>query len=201
MGFDVIERFFKLTLDNVYRFLCSVLFLSAVVGWFKGNTPSIQFGLLLDWLAIPSVWLAQASWWLTQREEVVGLTASLLLTVAVWFILVNGLQSRAGSTALLSTTILAETGQLLGVVTSAGALAVLPGLGALIVRSVHRRVGSPQPEWTSSVGTKYVEEMSALMCAAAYVLSPLGWLISQESYQRRRGTGRFSPLYIAKVEP
>lgn len=184
-GFDV-QRFFRLTLDNVYRFLCSVLFLATVVGWFVGNAPLVQAGVLLDWLAIPSAWLEPVAMWISQRGEVVGLIALLMLTVAVVFILVSGIQSRAGSTALVSTALLTETGQLLGVLISAGVLAVLPGLAALIVNSLARRLGFSQPEWVSSVGIKYREELIALVYAAAYVLSPLGWLISQD-----RSTSRF----------
>ncbi len=152
----------------------------------------------MDWLAIPSAWLELVAIWVSERCEVVGLIAWLVLMVAISFILATNLQSRAGSTVLLVITLLVEVGQLSKATSSLGVTALLSAAAALVVSFFAYRARSDRPEWTTLVAEKYGEVLLSLSLAAAYVLSPFGWLISQDPYQQKRGSYA-SPLYVATV--
>ncbi|MFJ3472531.1 hypothetical protein ACIPJ1_06310 [Microbacterium maritypicum] len=198
MGLDFVERFFKLTLDNVYRFTCSLLFGVALFAYAADVAPATQLAGLLDWLAIPSAWLNAVGSWLDQRQVVVGVVATLTLLVAIAFAATNDWHSRSGSTALLSTVILMQVGQGAWTLTAAiiviACLITITGLAAYLAV----RLGWETPEWTRTVWEKTANVMMTLVLAASYLFSPLGWLISQEPYNVR-GT-RWNPLYIEQVE-
>lgn len=216
-GLDFVERFFKLTLDNVYRFTCSVLFIVALVAWRRAQStspieqlaqsssgssgvlsPVEQLAELLNWLAIPSAWLAPVDDWLTERQAVAGVVAILVLMVAVAFAAANNWHSRSGSTALLSIVILIQSGQLARVLIAAAiilaCLILITGLAIFLAS----RLGWSFPGWLGTAWEKTGHVAVTLALAAAYLVSPLGWLISQEPYNLR-GT-RWNPLYIEQVE-
>lgn len=216
-GLELVERFFKLTLDNVYRFTCSVLFVVALVAWGRGQftssieqlahspsgspgilSPVAQLAELLNWLAIPSAWLAPVDDWLAERQNVAGVVAILVLTVAVAFAAANSWHSRSGSTALLSIVILIQVEQFARVLSAAAiayaCLILITGLAIFL--ALRRDWGFPV--WLTAAWQKSGNVAATLALAAAYVFSPLGWLISQEP-SNLRGT-RWNPLYIAHLE-
>ena len=199
MGPDFVERFFKLTLDNVYRFTCSLLFTVALVAAYTREvSPIKELAGLLDWLAIPSAWLVPVSEWLAHRQLVVGFVATLALMVTIAFAAANDWHTRSGSTALLSIVILMEVGQGARAFTAAviifAVLAVVTGIVAILAS----RAGRNAPAWTLTAWEKVANVMKALVLAAGYLFSPLGWLISQEPYNVR-GT-RWNPLFIEQVK-
>ncbi len=196
MGLDV-PRFFKLTLDNVYRFVCSVAFFVAVFGAAEDLLPSQQLSALLEWLGAPNVWVTPAARWISERDGFVAVAASLLLIVAVAFASANTADNRSGSTALLAVALLCEAGRRVDV--QVGAMAVIvaavvvTGATALIVR----RTGGGEPEWLRTVWAAIRRTAAALLVGAVHVLSPLGWLISQEPRNERGSRDR--PLYVEQV--
>lgn len=198
MGLDFVERFFKLTLDNVYRFACSVLFVVALVACNRKESPIAQLGDLLDYLAIPSRWLAPVEGWIAQRWLVVGGVAVLALFVAIAFAAAHDWRSRSGSTALLSVVVLIQVGQGRWILpTVAGiivGLALLTGFATFLAN----RFSWDRPEWTRTAWEQVTNVLISLALAALYLLSPVGWLISQESYNVRGS--RWNPLYIERVE-
>lgn len=198
MGLDFVERFFKLTLDNVYRFTCSVLFMVALVAYTRSTTPLAQLGGVLDYLAIPSGWLTSVDEWVAQRQSVVGMVATLVLMVALAFAAASDWQSRSGSTALLSIATLTQVGE--GTSTFTFLIAVVAGLAVLtgLARVLARRLGWGSPDWTSTAWERVANVLITLVLAALYVLSPLGWLISQEPYNSRGS--RANPLYVERIE-
>lgn len=196
MGPDFIQRFFRLTLDNVYRFTCSVLFVVAVVGHLQGGRPIKRLETLLDWLAVPSAWLGPVADWISERQGFVVLVASLLLVVALLVAAVDR-NSRSGSTALLSMVFLFEAGQAELVQT-----AVVVALVSLVVltvsaRFVSERIGFTAPEWTHSAWERAANVFLSLTLSAVYLLSPLGWLISQEPYAVRGS--RRNPIFVEQT--
>jgi len=219
MGLDFVERFFKLTLDNVYRFACSFLFVVALVSWgrtrsstpieylwqnqswFPGVlTPTEQLAEVLNWLAIPSAWLTPVGNWLTDRDAVVGAIATMTLMVAVAFASANDWRSRSGSIALLSVVVLIQVGRFTQVAMIVSialfGLALFTGLAA---QTAYRR-GQREPRWTKTAWEKIGNVAMTVGLAAAYLLSPLGWLVSQESQSHNvRGT-LWNPLYVEQVE-
>ncbi|QNE35540.1 hypothetical protein [Leifsonia shinshuensis] len=198
MGLDFVERFFKLTLDNVYRFACSVLFIVALAAYAGNSTPLAQLGGVLDYLAIPSGWLASVGEWVAERVTVVGVVATLVLMVALAFAAASDWQSRSGSTALLSIVMLAEVGQ--GASMFNALIVGLAGLTLVtwLATLVARRSGWDRPEWTGSAWERVANIAMTLILAALYFLSPLGWLISQEPYNSRGS--RANPLYVERIE-
>lgn len=193
---DFVERFFKLTLDNVYRFVCSVLAAVTVFGFHDKTAPVDGLAQLLDWLAVPSAWLRPVDEWLSERQEAVAIVATLTLIVAVLAAIKNW-NSRSGSTALLSVVILIQVGQGTRLLTTSlfalVALAIATGVLLLFVR----RLGLDTPEWLEDSGKKVLNVGITLFLAAVYIFSPLGWLISQES-PNSRGT-LLNPVYIEQV--
>ena len=196
MSIDFVERFFKLTLDNVYRFICSLLFMAAIVGlWFEVK-PLAQLAGLLKWLAIPSDWLTVVGIWLQQRVGVVTLISLLVFAVALIFTTFQDSGSRAGSTALLSIVMLMEGGwgHLIAIITAVlfGALIVVSAVDFFLRR---RTLGS----WwlIDPVRERLVMVFVALVNSASYLLSPLGWLITQDPYFKQGS--RFNPLYVRKL--
>ena len=196
MSFDP-ARFFKLTLDNVYRFACSVLFIAAVTGVFVQFTPIEQLIKLLDWLAIPSAWLVPVADWVAQRDIVVGTVAMLSLIVAIGFAIANDSRSRSGSTALLSITVLMQVGQagpaFIGISLFLAVLVASTVLGGFLAT----RFGWGEPEWIQSVWEGLANLGGRMLLAAAAVLSPLGWLISRDVHDAR-GT-RWNPIVIEQI--
>ncbi|MDR4534091.1 hypothetical protein [Glutamicibacter sp. PS] len=198
MGVEFVERFFRLTLDNVYRFACSLMFAVALVAITNQTLPLTQLAGLLDWLAVPSSWLVPVSDWLAERQVVVDWVAFLTLIVAVTFSLANDWRSRSGSTALLATAILFQ-GEF-GWRTFAAAIICLVALMLVtgLAHALTSRLGIATPGWTRSAWSKVGNAVMTLAFAVLYLLSPLGWLISQEPHNSR-GT-RWNPLYIEQVE-
>lgn len=198
MGPDFIQRFFKLTLDNVYRFTCSVLFVVAVVGEVQGQSPIEQLEALLSWLAIPSAWLVPVADWITERAGLVGFVGALVLLVAILFAAVDK-DSRSGSTALLSAALLFEVGKAEQVEAAFAiafiSLVVVTGGAHLVTR----RMGFASPGWTESAWERAANVFISLMLSAAYMLSPLGWLISQEPYAVRGS--RWNPIFVEQTKP
>jgi hypothetical protein len=217
MGLDFVERFFKLTLDNVYRFACSLLFIVALVAWGRTQatsrieqlgqsgsatsgvlSPVQQLAELLNWLAIPSAWLRPVGTWLADRGAVMGVVAVMILIVAVAFAAANDWRSRSGSTALLSVVIMIQVGYfalilIISLIVLAG-LVLVTCLGAVFAN----RLGWSTPGLIGAAWEKVANVAMTLVLAAAYLLSPLGWLVSQETHNVR-GT-RWNPLYIEQAE-
>lgn len=198
MGLDFVERFFKLTLDNVYRFVCSLLFGVALLAHAGEIEPVAQLAGLLDWLAIPSAWLAPISDWLNQRQIVIGAIATLTLLVAIAFAAANAWHSRSGSTALLSIVVLTQVGHGAWVTTAPVIVIVCLVVVTGIANFLAIRLGWETPEWTRTAWRRTANVMMTLALAAVYLLSPLGWLISQEPYNVRGS--RWNPLYIEEVK-
>ncbi|MGO2521875.1 MAG: hypothetical protein ACTH8F_17285 [Microbacterium sp.] len=217
MGLDFVERFFKLTLDNVYRFACSLLFVVALLAWgrteYKSKieqlaessagssgilSPVEQLAELLNWLAIPSAWLVPVGDWLTDRDTVIGAVATMILMVAVAFAAANDWRSRSGSTALFSIVILIQVGQFARILTNVVIILAVFVLITWLVTFLASRMGWSKPGWTRMAWEKIANVGITLVLAAAYLLSPLGWLISQESHNLR-GTS-WNPLYIKQIE-
>lgn len=219
LGIDFVERFFKLTLDNVYRFVCSLLFAVALLAWvrtadaqrssqiaigqgaqsaFVSVSPVDQLKGLLNWLAIPSTWLSAVGGWLSQRETVVACIAFLVLLVALVFAAAGGRGSRSGSTALLSIVVLAQVGQgatlLSMVAVFLVGLLVATGASYFLSRKKHERA----PTWTSMAWATGGQILTETLLAAAYLFSPLGWLISQDRHNVRGTLG--SPIYIEQAD-
>ncbi|MFT3797989.1 hypothetical protein [Microbacterium sp.] len=197
MGPDFLQRFFKLTLDNVYRFTCSLLFVVAVSAHLRHVSPVTQLGSLLDWLAIPSAWLTTVGAWVDDRQSVVGFFAALVLCIALAFAAANDWHSRSGSTALLCTATLTQVGMADELI--AVTLSLVAGLAVVTVTVafVARRWGWGMPEWTASAWGTLWNVLLTLGLAALSLLSPLGWLISQERHDVR-GT-RSNPLVVEQV--
>ena len=195
---NFVERFFKLTLDNVYRFMCSILFLLAVLGCYLGTTPITQATMLLNWLEVPSAWLGRVAAWLGERQEVVEVVASGMLCVAVFFAFANDSRSRSGSTALLSFVLLAEIGRTMKVVSLLGILVFVIVAITIVVAVFARRAHKPFPGWMKNSLERPLKVVLGLVLAAFYVFSPLGWLIAQEPLGER-GT-RMKPLYVARLD-
>lgn len=182
----------------MYRFTCSLLFAIALLAYPRQASPVEQLGDLLDWLAIPSAWLSPVGEWVAQRQVVVGAVAVLLLLVAVAFAAANDWHSRSGSTSLLSIVILIQVDHGTWVFTASvivlAGLALLTGCAGFFAR----RFGWDTSEWTRPAWEKVGKVLLTLVLAAFYLVSPLGWLISQEPYNVR-GT-RWNPLYIEQIE-
>ncbi len=195
---DFIERFFKLTLDNVYRFTCSLL---AVVALFTINSaPNPIAGLtwLLDWSGIPSSWLVPVGDWIADRQEVVAAVAALVLLVAL-VAAARAPLSRAGSTALLSIVVLAQVGFGCWVLVAAVAVAIGLGLVSWLTVRAARRLYWSEPKWTGSVWGWITRVVGAVILAVIYLISPLGWLISQDFYHPRGS--QQNPLHIEQGVP
>lgn len=199
MGFEHVERFFKLTLDNVYRFSSSLLFMVALLGAHKGSSPIEGLTWLLNWLAIPSKWLAPVGEWLTERQAAVGVVATLTLLIAIGFASTGRWLSRTGATALLSIVFLMQVRLgwqvFIGAISILGVLVLISVLRLIVVRPMGwdalSRVTS---EGMGAVWEKVGNVLITLIVAVTYLISPLGWLISQEPYNLR-GTS-MNPLYI-----
>lgn len=195
---DFVERFFKLTLDNVYRFACSLLAAVAVLSINSKPSPIAGLVWLLDWLGVPSAWLVPVSDWIAARQDAVGVVASLVLFVAIVAAARTRFR-RAGSTVLLSVVILAQVG--LGHWVLIAAVAGPAGLwlaSFLTVRTA-RQMHWTEPAWTASVSEWGVNVFEALILAVTYLFSPLGWLISQD-FRAPRGS-RQNPLHFEQVVP
>lgn len=197
MSLDVVERFFKLTLDNVYRFGCSALAAITILGYHDATSPIEGLTRLLNWLAIPSTWLTPVDEWVTERQMVVGIVAAMTLVVAI-FATTNNWSSRSGATALLSIVCLIQVGQGARVftitITVVVIFALVTGLSSLVARRLRREI----PAWMQDAWEKVLNVAITLFLAACYVFSPLGWLVSQGS-QNMRGT-RGNPIYIDSVD-
>ncbi|RII41297.1 hypothetical protein DWB68_13215 [Galactobacter valiniphilus] len=194
---EFVERFFKLTLDNVYRFVCSALLLAAGFGAGNGLKPLQQLGRALDWLAIPSEWTTPVGEWIAQRGFFVACVGVGGLMVAALFV-TTGPLSRAGASVLLSVVIIGESGYaqwlwvVLGIV--AAGLVILAGWA---IRDVLMRHGELSWE-VQNVGRYVGAAARGLLLSVFYVLSPLGWALSQE-YTDQRGSAR-NPLHVKAVE-
>ncbi|MFB8894098.1 hypothetical protein [Microbacterium plantarum] len=196
MGFDA-PRFFKLTLDNVYRFACGVTFLGAVVGALNELLPTEQLRAFMEWLGVPAGWLVSAGHWINERADLVALAAALLLIVAMAFASANGVENRSGSTALLAVSLLLEAGRqaevLLGIAATIAVAVTVTG----VVMVATRRLDGSRPAWVDTMWGTIGRVAAALVAGGFYVLSPLGWLISQEPRNERGSPAR--PLYIEQL--
>ncbi len=194
---DFVSRFFRLTLDNVYRFTCSLVFVIAVVAVSQQLRPTDQFIRLLDWAEIPSTWLQPAAEWIGLRQDAVAFVSALLLIVAVGFTTANDWQNRSGSTALISAGLLMEVGKTGWLLAGAVVIIVISVVVTGATAYVSHRMRGGQPDWVGAAWDKVGRAASSLIISAVYVLSPLGWLISQDS-PITRGS-RSNPLYIESV--
>lgn len=197
MGLDFVERFFKLTLDNVYRFTCSLLFLMACIGYLREVAPTAQLASVLNWLGVPSAWLTAVADWIAPRQEVMAIVATLVLIVAVLFAAANDARSRSGSTSLLACAVLVQVELgwwiFLAPLIAVATLALVTGGGLFLTR----RLGFAEPDWPKRAWEPVGRVVLTVVLACVYVLSPLGWLISQEPYNVR-GT-RLNPLFIEQI--
>lgn len=199
MGIDFVERFFKLTLDNVYRFSCSFIFVAAIAGSLMHAAPTAVIAKALSWLGVPSGWLGIVGEWIAARDIAIGWVSALVLTVALAFAATNGPNSRAGATALLSTALLYEVGRGPWLLTLAVWLLVGWVVFSASVQLITRRLQWGSPQWIIAVWEKIGLVSASVMIAFIYVASPLGWLISQEALDRRGSASR--PLYVTRIAP
>lgn len=197
MGIDFVERFFKLTLDNVYRFVCSLMFLVAVVGTKDGVLPLGQLRRVLDWLAIPAGWLTPVQSWIELRGEFVATVGVMTLLVALSFAAANGWKSRSGSTTLLSFVALFQTGRSLQLLIWIVVVLALVAASTAITVVVAGRFGWGAPEWPRMVWECIGRVVGCTCFSALYFLSPLGWMASQEA-SRDRGT-LWHPVYVKQI--
>ncbi|MBF4636263.1 hypothetical protein ITJ38_17770 [Agreia pratensis] len=198
MGIDFIERFFKLTLDNMYRFTCSLLFIISLVAHGREMSPVEQVVGVLDWLAIPSSWLIPVGEWVNLRQDVIAGVAFITLIVAIAFAAANDWHNRSGSTALLSIVILIQVDQEALVINSALVLVAILTLASGLTAVLCRRVGWGPPAWIESAWRKVAHIFMTLVLAALYLFSPFGWMVSQEPYNTRGS--RRNPLFIEQAK-
>lgn len=147
---------------------------------------------------MPSAWLTPVGDWVINRQYAVGTVASLVLFVAI-VAAARTRFSRAGSTALLAVVVLTQVE--LGHLVLIAAVVVPTGLwlARLLTIRTARRMSWTEPGWTAPVAEWGVNVSEALILAATYLFSPLGWLISQESHLPRGS--RQNPLHIEQVAP
>lgn len=171
----------------------------AVAGCSHGISPFGQLRQLLDWLAIPSRWLAPVEVWMAQREEFVAAVAAMTLLIAILFAAANGWRSRSGSTAILSVVIVFQAGRgfqlVLGIIVVLALVAVATILAIVLVH----RFGWVAPQWTHAAREHVGRVVGCISVSALYFLSPLGWMVSQDVVDAR-GT-LWNPLYVNWTEP
>jgi len=197
MGLELVTQFFKLTLDNVYRFACALMFAVGLIGVHQQRSPLRQLSELLDWLAIPSGWLTPLGDWIALRQELVGAAAGLTLVLAVVSSAADSWHSRAGSTALGASVFLMEAGlggPLLAAVGILSAAGVVIAIAAHVVGRLQWDLG-----WYLTVRGKAANVLIAVFLACLSVFSPVGWLLNDDPFNSR-GT-RLNPLYVEHVDP
>lgn len=184
---DFIRKFFRLTLDNVYRFACALLFSVTVLGLFSHRSPIGQLGAVVDWLGLPSQWVSTIGAWIEIRREGIGLGAWFLLLIAVGFMANRHQFNRAGSTGLLAAVLLVQTGIIESVLWLFffGLLCLTLLSGAVLLLS--RRLDSALPEWPSLIWGWVGRVFRSFVEAIAYLFAPVVWLIS-EDFSANRGS-------------
>lgn len=192
-----LQGFFRLTLDNVYRFACSALFWLAVASQSEGNSPLDQLGSALEWLTIPSTWLGVVQSWIMARAFAVGAFAALAGAVAAVFA-ASTFFSRAGSTVLISVAVLIQVGR-----GQAMAAFVCWALVVLIVVTfgadrTAKWFQHASPEWPKTAWLKTATLATSCGFAALYFLSPLGWMVSQDD-KLARGS-QVNPLVVTHAD-
>ncbi|MDQ1137440.1 lysylphosphatidylglycerol synthetase-like protein (DUF2156 family) [Microbacterium sp. SORGH_AS 1204] len=198
MSFDVIERFFKLTLDNVYRFVCAVLFIAALWGASQDIRPLRQVARLLVWLGAPSAWLASVETWFAARAGALVVVSVLLLIIAVVFAMRDRWGSRAGATVLLALTALVQAGAVFNVLATATTALVALMIVSLIAAVVTWRAGLSFPEWLSHTWERVGNLGVSIVYAGTAFLSPLGWLLNEDSSPTRGS--RWNPVHVKRVD-
>lgn len=198
MSFDLIERFFKLTLDNVYRFVCAVLFIAALSGASQDIGPLRQVARLLVWLGAPSAWVASVETWFAARAGALAVVSVLLLVIAVVFAMRDRWGSRAGATVLLALTALMQAGAISDVLAPAIAALAALMIVSLIAAVVMWRGGSSFPEWLSHTWERVGNLGLSMVYAGAALLSPLGWLLNEDPSSTRGS--QWNPVHVKRVD-
>lgn len=197
MGLEFVTQFFKLTLDNIYRFACALMFAVGLTGVNQQRSPLRQLSELLDWLAVPSDWLVPIGDWIALRQELVGAVAGLVLILAVISASANSWHTRAGSTVLAASAVLMEAGlgsQLLALVGSLSVMGVIVAIAAHVAERLHWDLG-----WYVTMRGKAANVLVAVLLACLSVASPIAWLLTEDPFNSRGS--QLNPLYIEQVAP
>ncbi|MCY0946700.1 hypothetical protein [Streptomyces antarcticus] len=102
---------------TLYRILASLMVLASVAGVGSGRTPLQEIASVCDSMDVPSSWTGPVASWITERAELVGGVAALLITTGllslpkprdVGWDLGQTLEWRAPSTTVLSFAVLVQ---------------------------------------------------------------------------------------------
>lgn len=178
---DVTERFFKLTLDNVYRFIASSIFVISLIGLRRQVSPTDQLATILEWLAIPTAWLTTVDQWLVPRQGILSIFVLCVLVIAIPFSIGHSWTSRYGATVILSSSIIIELDRI-------GLLGLL--LLIFIVRSVwsttyfnnlyRKTYQHSKGDWSNQLGTEIWWLAKSIVYAVSCIFTPIAWLIGQD---------------------
>ncbi|WP_295839121.1 hypothetical protein [uncultured Microbacterium sp.] len=197
MSLDTVQSFFRLTLDNVYRFFCAFFLLIAVVAVSEGVTPLQQAAQLLTWLAIPAEWVGIAEAWLGERNAALVIVSSVGLFVALGACLTESWLSRAGATVLLAFGFLIQAGAAVQVLGAVGTLVTVALVGVVAISALRRKFGLPATNWLSPVASRLRNLGPSLLLAFLGVLGPFVWLVTED--QPRAGETRSRPVHVSRA--
>lgn len=197
MSFDVIDRFFKLTLDNVYRFVCAALFAIALTSLAQGVSPLRMLERTLAWLAAPSEWISPVEQWVAARADTVFPLAFCLLCLAALFATREDTWTRAGATVLLAATCLL---QCWATVPAAGVTLVIAMSAYSVVGGIVALFFSDSivvPGFWGHAALRVMHLALSTVSAAIAVVGPLGWLLNADAVSKRGS--RYEPVHIMIV--
>ncbi|MDQ1122800.1 hypothetical protein [Microbacterium trichothecenolyticum] len=197
MSLDTVQNFFRLTLDNVYRFVCALFFLLAISAGSEGVTPLQQTARLLSWLAIPADWLGVVEAWLGERSDALINVSTLGLFIAFCACLTESWLSRAGATVLLAIGFLIQAGAAVQFLWTVGTLAAGLAVGIVAVSAVRRRLGFSATSWLSPVFSRLQNLAPSLFLALLGAFGPLMWLVGED--RARAGETRSTPVHVSQV--
>lgn len=177
---DTVRKLFRLTLDNVYRFLAAVVGLTAVVALVARRSPLAQLEVQLSWLGVPSGWIESVSVWIDARSAAVAFVATLMLGISVWVASEGQWRRRAGATVWLSSALLIQTGWSASILGGIVGVPMVLGASAWLAHSVARRTGRSAPSWPAILGKRVANVIEVVVLSLIGALAPVFWLIGEE---------------------
>lgn len=197
MSLDTVQNFFRLTLDNVYRFVCALFFFLAISSVSEGATPLQQTVRLLSWLAVPADWVGVVEAWLGERSDALISVSALALFIALCACLAESWLSRAGATVLLAIGFLIQAGVLVQLLWVVGTLTAGLAVGIAAVSAVRHQLGLSATSWLSPVFSRLQNLAPSLLLALLGAFGPLVWLVGED--RPRTGETRSTPVHVSKV--
>lgn len=149
----------------------------ACIGYSREVSPTAQLASVLNWLGVPTAWLTAVADWIAQRQEVMAIVATLVCS------------SRFCSPRPMMRVAARARRRFW--------CAHYSFRSSLAGFFLTRRLGFAEPDWPKRAWEPVGRVVLTVVLACVYVLSPLGWLISQEPYNVR-GT-RLNPLFIKQI--